>query len=34
MKVLNFDAKQCQRIRSQLDAYLSNELWWRPPGKC
>ena len=26
MNVLNFDSKQCERIRQQLDAYLSNEL--------
>jgi anti-sigma factor (TIGR02949 family) len=26
MSVLNFDSKQCERIRRQLDAYLSNEL--------
>jgi anti-sigma factor (TIGR02949 family) len=26
MNVLNFDSKQCERIRRQLDAYLSNEL--------
>ena len=26
MKVLNFDSKQCERVRGQLDAYLSNEL--------
>jgi anti-sigma factor (TIGR02949 family) len=26
MKVLNFDSKQCERVRRQLDAYLSNEL--------
>jgi anti-sigma factor (TIGR02949 family) len=26
MSVLNFDSKQCERIRRHLDAYLSNEL--------
>jgi anti-sigma factor (TIGR02949 family) len=26
MNVLNFDSKQCERIRQRLDAYLSNEL--------
>jgi anti-sigma factor (TIGR02949 family) len=26
MKVLNFDSKSCEKIREQLDAYLSNEL--------
>ena len=26
MNVLNFDSKQCDRIRPHLDAYLSNEL--------
>ncbi len=26
MKVLNFDSKQCERTRGELDAYLSNEL--------
>ena len=26
MKVLNFNSKQCERVRRQLDAYLSNEL--------
>ena len=26
MSVVNFDAKQCERIGRQLDAYLSNEL--------
>jgi anti-sigma factor RsiW len=26
MNVLDFDAKQCKRVRRQLDAYLSNEL--------
>ena len=26
MNVLNFDAKQCERIRRNLDPYLSNEL--------
>jgi anti-sigma factor (TIGR02949 family) len=26
MKVLNFNSKQCDRVRQQLDAYLSNEL--------
>jgi anti-sigma factor (TIGR02949 family) len=26
MNVLNFDSKQCDRVRRQLDAYLSNEL--------
>ena len=26
MNVLNFDAKQCERMRRQLDSYLSNEL--------
>jgi anti-sigma factor (TIGR02949 family) len=26
MNVLNFDAKQCERTRRQLDSYLSNEL--------
>jgi len=26
MNALNFDSKQCERIRRQLDAYLSNEL--------
>jgi len=26
MNVLNFDSKQCARIRQHLDAYLSNEL--------
>jgi anti-sigma factor (TIGR02949 family) len=26
MKVLNFDSKSCERVREQLDAYLSNEL--------
>ena len=26
MNVLDFDSKQCERIRRQLDAYLSNEL--------
>ncbi len=26
MNVLNFDAKQCERMRRHLDAYLSNEL--------
>jgi len=26
MKVLNFDPKSCERVREQLDAYLSSEL--------
>ena len=26
MNVLNFDSKQCERVRRQLDAYVSNEL--------
>lgn len=26
MSVLNFESKQCERVRQQLDAYLSNEL--------
>lgn len=26
MNVLNFDARQCERTRRQMDAYLSNEL--------
>ena len=26
MNVLNFDSRQCERIRRHLDAYLSNEL--------
>jgi anti-sigma factor (TIGR02949 family) len=26
MKVLSFDARQCERVRQQLDAYLSDEL--------
>jgi anti-sigma factor (TIGR02949 family) len=26
MNIINFDAKQCERIRRQLDAYVSNEL--------
>ena len=26
MNVLKFDPKHCERIRGQLDAYLSNEL--------
>jgi anti-sigma factor (TIGR02949 family) len=26
MKVLNFDSKPCERVREQLDAYLSSEL--------
>ena len=26
MNVLNFDSRQCDRIRRQMDAYLSNEL--------
>src|SRR5215471_347645 len=26
MNVVNFGSKQCERIRRQLDAYLSNEL--------
>jgi hypothetical protein len=26
VNVLNFNSKQCERIRSQMDAYLSNEL--------
>ncbi|MGA2985999.1 MAG: zf-HC2 domain-containing protein [Terriglobia bacterium] len=26
MKVLNFNSQQCERVRRQLDAYLSNEL--------
>lgn len=26
MNVINFDSKQCERIRRHLDAYLSNEL--------
>ena len=26
MNVLNFDSRQCERVRRQLDAYLSNEL--------
>ena len=26
MNIINFDAKQCERIRRQLDAYISNEL--------
>ncbi|HWT83272.1 MAG TPA: zf-HC2 domain-containing protein, partial [Candidatus Methylomirabilis sp.] len=26
MNVLNFNSKQCERVRRQLDAYLSNEL--------
>lgn len=26
MKVLNFDSKSCERVREQLDAYLSSEL--------
>ncbi len=26
MTVINFDSRQCERVRRQLDAYLSNEL--------
>src|SRR6516164_3231294 len=26
MNVLNFDSKQCERVRRQLDSYLGNEL--------
>jgi anti-sigma factor (TIGR02949 family) len=33
MKVLNFDSKQCERIRRQLDAYLSNELLVETTGE-
>jgi hypothetical protein len=33
MKVLNFDSQQCERIRQQLDAYLSNELLVETTGE-
>jgi hypothetical protein len=33
MKVLNFDSKQCERVRRQLDAYLSNELLVETTGE-
>jgi hypothetical protein len=33
MKVLNFDSKQCERIRRQLDAYLCNELLVETTGE-
>jgi anti-sigma factor (TIGR02949 family) len=33
MKVLNFDSRQCERIRRQLDAYLSNELLVETTGE-
>jgi len=33
MRVLNFDSKQCERIRWQLDAYLSNELLVETTGE-
>jgi len=33
MNVLNFDSKQCERARRQLDAYLSNELLVETTGE-
>lgn len=33
MKVLDFDSKQCERVRRQLDAYLSNELLVETTGE-
>jgi putative zinc finger protein len=33
MNVLNFDSKHCERIRRQLDAYLSNELLVETTGE-
>jgi len=33
MKVLNFDSNQCERVRRQLDAYLSNELLVETTGE-
>jgi anti-sigma factor (TIGR02949 family) len=33
MNVLNFDSNQCQQVRRQLDAYLSNELLVETTGK-
>ena len=33
MKVINFDSKQCERVRGQLDAYLSNELLVETTGE-
>ena len=33
MKVLNFDFKQCERVRRQLEAYLSNELLVETTGE-
>jgi putative zinc finger protein len=33
MNVLNFDSRQCERIRRQLDAYLSNELLVETTGE-
>lgn len=33
MNLLKFDASQCQRIRRQLDAYLSNELLVETTGE-
>jgi hypothetical protein len=33
MKVLHFDSRQCERVRRQLDAYLSNELLVETTGE-
>jgi anti-sigma factor (TIGR02949 family) len=33
VKVLNFDSRQCERVRRQLDAYLSNELLVETTGE-
>src|SRR5215472_2423838 len=33
MKVLNFDFKHCERVRRQLEAYLSNELLVETTGE-
>jgi anti-sigma factor (TIGR02949 family) len=33
MNVLSFDSKQCDRVRRQLDAYLSNELLVETTGE-
>jgi len=33
MNVLSFDSRQCERIRRQLDAYLSNELLVETTGE-
>ena len=33
MNTINFSSKQCERVRGQLDAYLSNELLVETTGE-